>query len=59
MVRVRPGLIFQRAAGTEIARYFAGPLLPAPLLRHQRIPVVPAHPRLRLQAVHADDVADA
>jgi UDP-glucose 4-epimerase len=59
IVRLRPGLIFQRAAGTEIARYFAGPLLPARLLRYQRIPVVPDHPRLRLQAVHADDVADA
>jgi UDP-glucose 4-epimerase len=59
VVRVRPGLIFQREAGTEIARYFAGPLLPARLLRSQRIPVVPAHRRLRLQAVHADDVADA
>jgi nucleoside-diphosphate-sugar epimerase len=59
VVRVRPGLIFQRVAGTEIARYFAGPLLPAGLLRPQRVPVIPAHPRLRLQAVHADDVADA
>ena len=59
VVRLRPGLIFQRAAGTEIARYFAGPLLPTRLLRFQRIPVVPDHPRLRLQAVHADDVADA
>jgi nucleoside-diphosphate-sugar epimerase len=59
VVRLRPGLIFQRAAGTEIMRYFAGPLLPARLLRYQRIPVIPAHPRLRLQAVHADDVADA
>ncbi|MCU7727519.1 NAD-dependent epimerase/dehydratase family protein [Actinoplanes sp. KI2] len=59
VVRVRPGLIFQRAAGTEIGRYFAGPLLPARLLRFQRIPVVPAHRRLRLQAVHADDVAEA
>src|SRR4051794_18052629 len=59
VVRVRPGLIFQRAAGTEIARYFIGPLLPVRLLRAQRIPVVPAHRRLRLQAVHADDVADA
>jgi nucleoside-diphosphate-sugar epimerase len=58
VVRARPGLIFQRAAGTEIARYFAGPLLPARLLRHQRIPLVPAHRRLRLQAVHADDVAE-
>jgi nucleoside-diphosphate-sugar epimerase len=59
VVRVRPGLIFQRAVGTEIARYFAGPFLPARLLRYQRVPVVPSNPRLRLQAVHADDVADA
>jgi UDP-glucose 4-epimerase len=59
VVRVRPGLIFQRAAGTEIARYFAGPLLPTRLLRYQRIPVIPANPGLRLQAVHADDVAEA
>jgi nucleoside-diphosphate-sugar epimerase len=59
VVRVRPGLIFQRAAATEIARYFAGPLLPVSLLRFQRIPVVPSGRRLRLQAVHADDVAEA
>ncbi|MEV4276162.1 NAD-dependent epimerase/dehydratase family protein [Actinoplanes xinjiangensis] len=59
IVRLRPGLIFQRNAGTEIARYFAGPLLPAKLLRFGRIPVVPQHPGLRMQAVHADDVADA
>jgi UDP-glucose 4-epimerase len=59
VVRLRPALIFQRDAGTSIGRYFAGPLLPARLLRYQRIPVVPSHPRLRVQAVHADDVADA
>ncbi|HET6529147.1 MAG TPA: NAD-dependent epimerase/dehydratase family protein [Actinoplanes sp.] len=59
VVRMRPGLIFQRRSGTEIGRYFAGPLLPARLLRFQRIPVIPSHPRLRVQAVHADDVADA
>jgi UDP-glucose 4-epimerase len=59
VVRLRPGLIFQRDSGTEIGRYFAGPLLPARLLRYHRIPVIPAHPALRVQAVHADDVADA
>ena len=59
IVRLRPGLIFQRDAGTEIARYFAGPLLPGRLLRYGRIPIVPAHPGLRMQAVHADDVAEA
>lgn len=59
VVRLRPGLIFQRHSGTEIGRYFAGPLLPARLLKYRRIPVIPANPRLRMQAVHADDVADA
>jgi nucleoside-diphosphate-sugar epimerase len=59
IVRLRPGLIFQRDAGTEIARYFLGPLAPTRLLRFGRLPLVPANPRLRLQAVHADDVAEA
>ncbi|WP_426514771.1 NAD-dependent epimerase/dehydratase family protein [Dactylosporangium sp. McL0621] len=59
VVRLRPGLIFQRDAGAEITRYFLGPLAPVRLLRFGRVPVVPDHPRLRLQAVHADDVADA
>jgi UDP-glucose 4-epimerase len=59
VVRLRPGLIFQRDSGTEISRYFAGPLLPARLLQYHRIPVIPDHPALRVQAVHADDVAGA
>jgi UDP-glucose 4-epimerase len=59
VVRLRPGLIFQRAAATGIRRLFAGPLLPSPLVRRELVPVVPRHPRLRAQAVHADDVADA
>lgn len=59
VVRLRPGLIFQREAGTEIARYFLGPFAPVRLLRFGRIPIVPKHARLRIQAVHADDVADA
>ncbi|GII21566.1 NAD-dependent epimerase/dehydratase family protein [Planosporangium mesophilum] len=59
VVRLRPGLNFQRDAGTEIARYFLGPLAPVGLLRFGRIPVVPRNDRLRMQAVHTDDVADA
>jgi nucleoside-diphosphate-sugar epimerase len=59
VVRMRPGLIFQRDAGTEISRYFVGPFLPLRLLRFGRLPFVPSHPGLRLQAVHATDVADA
>jgi len=59
VVRLRPGLIFKRAAATGIRRLFAGPLLPSPLVRRELVPVVPRHPRLRAQAVHSDDVADA
>jgi nucleoside-diphosphate-sugar epimerase len=59
LVRLRPGLTFQRDAASEIARFFVGPLAPLGLLRAGRLPAVPAHPRLRVQAVHADDVADA
>jgi nucleoside-diphosphate-sugar epimerase len=59
VVRLRPGLIFQRAAATGIRRLFVGPLLPSPLVRSELVPVVPRHPRLRAQAVHSDDVADA
>jgi nucleoside-diphosphate-sugar epimerase len=59
LVRLRPGLIFQRSAGTEIRRLFAGPLLPSRLLHRTLIPIVPDTPRLVFQAVHADDVADA
>ena len=59
VVRMRPGLIFQRSAAAEIARYFVGPLAPLQLLRLGRLPVVPYHPALRVQAEHADDVAEA
>lgn len=59
VVRIRSALIFQHDVGTEISRYFLGPLAPVRLLRFGRLPLVPSHPRLRVQAVHADDVADA
>ena len=59
VVRLRPALCFQRKAATEIRRLFAGPFLPRPLLRRWLVPVVPKHPRLRFQAVHSDDIADA
>ena len=58
-VRLRPALKFKREAASEIRRYFAGPLLPNALLHPDRIPIVPDTPRLRFQAVHTDDVADA
>ncbi|HEV7897588.1 MAG TPA: NAD-dependent epimerase/dehydratase family protein [Planosporangium sp.] len=59
VVRLRPGLVFQREVGTEISRYFLGPLAPVWLLRYGRLPLVPRNDRLRMQAEHADDLADA
>jgi UDP-glucose 4-epimerase len=59
IVRLRPGLIFQRSAATEIRRLFAGPLLPGWLLRSWLAPISPDVPGLRFQVVHSDDVGDA
>ena len=59
VVRLRPGLIFQRSAATEIRRLFAGPLLPRSLVRPGLIPVLPVPVDLAFQAVHSDDVAQA
>lgn len=63
VTRVRPALVFQQDAGSEVAGIFLGPLLTR-LLRTRRDadPVLPALPLprgLRLQVVHADDVAQA
>lgn len=57
VVRLRPAFIFQRRAASEQRRLFVGPLLPRRLLDH--LPVLPAPASLRVQAVHADDVAEA
>jgi nucleoside-diphosphate-sugar epimerase len=59
VVRMRPGLIFQAAAGSEIARYFLGPFVPLSAIQRRLVPVVPVFDRLVFQAVHTDDVADA
>jgi UDP-glucose 4-epimerase len=59
VVRLRPGLIFKAEAASGIRRLFAGPLLPTTLLRRRLIPIVPALERLRFQAVHSLDVAEA
>jgi nucleoside-diphosphate-sugar epimerase len=59
VVRLRPALTFKKEAASEIRRYFLGPLVPGSLARADAIPVVPRVKRLRTQAVHADDVAQA
>lgn len=58
--RVRPALVFQRDAASSIQRYFLSPAVPVQALRHARLPAVPLPSGLRgIQAVHADDLADA
>jgi nucleoside-diphosphate-sugar epimerase len=59
VIRMRPALIFQRAAASEQRRLFAGPFVPGALLRHGRLPLLPDIKGLRFQAVHTDDVAQA
>ncbi len=59
VARLRTALVFQGDAGHEIVRYFVGPLAPVSLLRRHRLPLLPLPAGLRLQAVHADDAADA
>ena len=59
VVRLRPGLKFKREAASGIRRLFAGPLLPSPLVDPKLVPVLPWPRGLRLQAVHADDAAEA
>ncbi|PZR52893.1 epimerase [Xylanimonas oleitrophica] len=59
VTRVRPGLVFQGDAAQEIVRYFLGPAVPVRLLTQGRPPFLPLPRGLRVQAVHADDLADA
>ncbi|SDD09703.1 NAD-dependent epimerase/dehydratase family protein [Actinokineospora iranica] len=62
VTRLRPALILQRDAASEIQRYFTGPLVPGPLWKlasDGRLPVLPIPSGLALQFVHATDVADA
>jgi nucleoside-diphosphate-sugar epimerase len=59
VTRLRPALIFKGEAGSEIRRLFAGPLVPASLLKPGRLPVFPWIAGMRTQAVHTDDVAEA
>lgn len=59
VVRLRPGFIFKREAASEQRRLFAGPLLPAALVRPSLLPIVPDLPGLRLQALHSLDAAEA
>jgi UDP-glucose 4-epimerase len=59
VTRLRPGLIFQRDAGAEIAGLFLGRSFPTRWLQRVRPAVLPLPSQAIVQAVHADDVADA
>ncbi|WDF33025.1 NAD-dependent epimerase/dehydratase family protein [Arthrobacter agilis] len=59
VARLRPGLIFQSQAGSEIGRYFLGPLVPKVVLGGLPLPLLPVPKEFVFQAVHAADVADA
>jgi UDP-glucose 4-epimerase len=59
VTRVRPGLVFQDAAASEVARYFLGPLVPRVLVRREVLRLAPFSDALAFQVVHADDVAAA
>lgn len=57
IARTRPVLIGQRLSGSGLLRYAMPALVPAAVLK--RVPILPVDGRLRLQFVHADDVATA
>ena len=57
--RLRPALIFQEVAASEIARYFLGPLVPRSLVRRGLLRFAPFPDALAFQVVAADDVAAA
>lgn len=59
VVRVRPGIVLQAQAASELARYFLGPFVPQSLVRRGLLPVVPAVDGLAVQVVHASDMARA
>ncbi|MBX7443975.1 MULTISPECIES: NAD-dependent epimerase/dehydratase family protein [unclassified Arthrobacter] len=59
VARLRPGLIFQANAGSEIGRYFLGHVIPRLIPGKPWTPLLPAPDNLIFQAVHADDVAEA
>lgn len=59
VVSLRPALVFQRRAATEIHALFLGRLVPRIIFRPGRLPLVPHLPGLSFQVVHADDLAGA
>jgi nucleoside-diphosphate-sugar epimerase len=59
VARLRPGLIFQAEAGSQIGRYFVGRWIPKFFINRLRLPLFPFPEEFIFQALHANDVADA
>lgn len=59
VTRIRPAIVPQAAAGSEVVRYFLGPFVPRGLLGRLPLPVLPVPKELVFQVVHADDLAQA
>jgi len=59
VVRLRPGIVLQGDAASELARYFLGPFVPQSLVRRSLLRAVPDVDRLAVQVVHASDMAAA
>jgi UDP-glucose 4-epimerase len=59
IVALRPGLIFQRGAASEIQRLFLGPLFPHAAANPRLIGILPLPRGFAVQAVHTEDVAEA
>src|SRR5690625_1183011 len=59
VARIRPALIFDAEAASEVLRLFIGAALPPGLLRPGVPPVLPMINGLRLQVVNGRDAADA
>lgn len=60
VTRIRPALIFQAPATSEIQRYFLGTHIPVQALDKMTPPVLPLPKGLSgVQAVHADDIGEA
>src|SRR5919198_165289 len=58
IVVVRPALIFQRGAASEIQRLFLGPLFPHALANPKLVPILPLPRGLAVQAVPPRDVPE-
>jgi nucleoside-diphosphate-sugar epimerase len=56
--RIRPALVFQSGAASEIARLFLGRLVPTRLVGRVPLPALPLPDVMTFQAIHAQDLAE-